>query len=126
MKEDLLQAAIEGMSHQWQHERSETQMTLGKLINRLGELPPETSVNLSNPHSYRGYYSDLSFESGSTTAGEALTMVRNCMGQVFKGYKGGDFPMHANSPVWQASYGCCGPKIMAINDDGTLVLGEDE
>ena len=37
------------------------------------------------------------------------------MGQVFEGYKGGDFMMGALTPLWVAAYGNCGNKLLAIN-----------
>jgi hypothetical protein len=53
-------------------------------------------------------------------------MCRAAIGEVFEGYKGGDFQMGRNTPVWLASYGCSGEKIMAIRDDGALELAADE
>lgn len=119
---------MDGMSAQWQKERSESQMTLGTLIDTLAAMPPETELEgFGEAHSYRGYYSDLAFEKmeGKTTAERALTMARGCMGEVFTGYKGGDYPMGRNTPVWLAEYGSCGMKIVSIRDDGTLELEED-
>ena len=120
---------INGMSQEWQRERATTQMTLGKLIERLTAMPPETLIEgIGNPHSYRGYYCDLAFERTDErlTAGAALAMCKAAMGQVFEGYKGGDFQMGASTPVWIASYGCCGDKFMGVNDDGTLERLADE
>ena len=71
-----MQALMDGMSAQWQRERAETQMTLGKLIAALEAMPPDTEIaNIHNPHSYRGYYSDLAFrhEAGSRHACDLLT-----------------------------------------------------
>lgn len=48
-----MQALIDGMSAQWQRERAETQMTLGKLIAALEALPEGAEVaniNLPNTH----------------------------------------------------------------------------
>jgi hypothetical protein len=123
-----IQAMMSGMSAQWQKERSESQMTLGKLIETLAAMPPEMELEgFGEAHSYRGYYSDLAFKKmeQKTTASKALEMARVCMGEVFTGYKGGDFQMGSNTPVWIANYGACGMKIMAIRDDGTLELAED-
>jgi len=116
------------MSAEWQRERAASQMTLGKLIERLEALPPETMIDLAEPHSYRGYYQDLAFECAieKVTAKDALAICRKAMGEVFQGYKGGDFQMGRNTPVWRASYGCRGQKIMGIRDDGTLELADDE
>lgn len=129
MNQHQLQAMMDALSARWMRERAETQMTLGKLIDRLEALPPGQAIEAINePHSYRGYYSDLAFEraDGTQTASEALTICRSAMGEVFQGYKGGDYTMGRNTPVWIASYGCCGDKIMAIRDDGTIELGKDE
>ncbi|WP_312463570.1 hypothetical protein [Comamonas sp.] len=121
-----MQALIDGISAQWMKERAETQMTLGDLISRLEALPPETVVGLGNPHSYRGYYSDLSFEKCSATVEDLLKDCKESMGKEFEGYKGGEFYMHAGVPVWVASEGCCGQKLIAINNDGSLELAEDD
>ena len=117
------------MSAQWQKERSMSQMTLGKMIERLDAMAPEAMVEgIESPHSYRGYYSDLAFERGESRieAGKALALCKSAMGEVFMGYKGGDFRMGRNTPVWLADYGCCGEKIMAIKDDGALELANDD
>ena len=55
-----------------------------------------------------------------------LKECRAAMGAVFTGYKGGEYQMGKSTPLWVASYGCCGKKLMAINDDGTLQLAEDD
>ena len=124
-----IQALIDGMSMQWQRERSETQMTLGKLIAALEAMPEGAEVkNLKEAHSYRGYYSDLSFELGKGTrpASDLLKECKDAMGQVFQGYKGGDYVMGALTPVWLADYGCCGKKLMAIHAGGEIETADDE
>jgi len=124
-----LQALMDRMSAEWQKERSESQMTLGKMIYALSEMPPDTELEgFGDPHSYRGYYSDLAFKKteDKITAGKALEMARGCMGEIFEGYKGGDFQMGRNTPVWCADYGCCGKKIMSIQANGTFELKEDD
>jgi hypothetical protein len=126
---DDLQALVDGLSVQWQRERAETQITLGKMIEVLDAMSSDVKLNgISNPHSYRGYYNDLAFEpgEGKTTAVDALAMCRAAMGQVFEGYKGGDFVMGALTPLWLANYGCCGKKIMAIHQDGTFEIANDD
>lgn len=123
-----LQTLIDGMSAQWQRERSQTQMTLGKLIDQLEKMSPETQVaNLRNPDSYRGYYCDLYFEIGEGTrpAIELLADCKSAMVQVFTGYKGGDYVMCALTPLWIANYGCLGKKLMAIHIGGKIETAED-
>lgn len=121
-----IQALVNAMSAQHQMERSQSQMTLGELIATLAAMPADTPVSLSDPHSYRGYYSDLAFEPGASTAGAALEAARAALGATFEGYKGGDFVMGKSTPMWVASYGCCGQKLMGISPDGSLLTAEDD
>ena len=113
-----MKALIDGMTIQWQRERAEEQMTLGELIGVLESMPEGAEVEgLGDLTSYRGYYSDLAFkpETGRKPASEILATCRAAMGQVFEGYKGGEYIMGANTPLWLAYYGSCGDKIMGIN-----------
>ncbi len=124
-----MQALMDGMSAQWQRERAETQMTLGKLIDVLEAMPEGAEVaNLNSADSYRGYYSDLAFEQGEGTrpAADLLAECKAAMGQVFCGYKGGDYVMGALTPVWVASYGRCGQKLMALHAGGEIETSEDD
>lgn len=124
-----LQALIDGMSAQWQRERAETQLTLGELIAALENMPDDAQVaNLCNPDSYRGYYSDLYFErhDGTRPAAELLAECKAAMGKVFTGYKGGEYVMGALTPLWVASYGRCGLKLMAVHAGGELETEDDD
>lgn len=124
-----LQAYFDGLSQQWQKERSETQMTLGKMISRLKEMPKDMQIqSISNPHSYRGYYSDLAFEpcSNTVTVEKLLSDCYSSMGQVFEGYKGGDYMMGSTTPVWISHYGSCGSKIISILDDGSIETKDED
>ena len=83
-----LQALINGMSAKWKRERAKTQMTLGKLIKILEDMPETTEIaGLGELDSYRGYYSDLAFEptEEKRPISEILVQCRNAMGKVFKG-----------------------------------------
>lgn len=124
-----MQAMVDGMNARWQRERSETQMTLGKLISALEAMKPDDEVDrLESPHSYRGYYCDLAFErgKGKMPVRELLKECRAAMGQVFTGYKGGDYVMGALTPIWIAKYGECGNKIVLISSDGKIETAPDE
>jgi hypothetical protein len=113
-----MQAMIDGMGAAWMKQRSKTQLTLSGLIKQLESVDQGRKiVGLGEPMSYRGYYSDLAFatDGAEMTVAEALKMVRDCMGQMFEGYKGGDFPMSAMTPLWSANYGGSGPRIMGLN-----------
>ena len=119
-----MQHLIDTLSKGWRAERSLSQMTLGKLISILSGLPKETKIEkLCSPHSYRGYYSDLSFkkESGEQSVGELLSILQNeCIDKTFEGYKGGDFTMDEHTPLWIADYGCTGLKIMELKEGEVL------
>ena len=120
-----LQAMFNGISAEVRDERAGTQMTLGKLISMLSNLHPSSKVKgFAEPHSYRGYYSDLAFEpEGETTVGELLKVCREeCMGQMFTGYKGGDFWMVGNTPIFIAHYGNTGPRLMDIITSMTGII----
>ena len=125
---DNMQDLIDGMIARFQRERADTQMTLGKLIAVLEAMPEGATVNnLRGAHSYRGYYSDLAFRRGEGTrqASALLDECREAMGQVFEGYKGGEYVMGSLTPVWLAEYGCCGLKLMAVHEGGSIETAED-
>ena len=125
---DNIQDLADGMSARWQRERAATQMTLGKLIAALEAMPQGATVdNLWGAHSYRGYYSDLAFRRGEGTrpASALLDECKEAMGQVFEGYKGGDYVMGSLTPVWLAEYGCCGLKLMAVHEGVGVETAED-
>lgn len=124
-----IQALIDGMSAQWQRERSDTQMTLGGIIDLLQKMPEDFELEgFGNPHSYRGYYCDLAFEKieGTVNASDAIRICKEAMGEVFTGYKGGDYMMGRLTPIWVADYGCCGEKIMGFDDCGRLITQLDD
>lgn len=125
-----MQALVDGMSAQWQRERAATQLTLGALIAALEKMPADAQVaNLRDPDSYRGYYSDLYFErhDGTRPAAELLAECKAAMGQVFTGYKGGDYVMGALTPLWISTYGhSSGTKIMAVLAGGEVETSQDE
>ena len=123
-----IQSLMAGMGAQWQRERADTQMTLGKMIAALESMPEGAVVaNLQDAHSFRGYYCDLAFEisEGTRPAAELLAECKEAIGQVFIGYKGGDYVMGELTPVWVANYGCSGPKLMALYDGGEIETAED-
>lgn len=121
-----IEQQINEMSAQWAKERAESQLTLGKLIDFLKIQDENKEVEgLGELHSYRGYYSDLSFE--PTYQKEAifklLTRCLAAMGENFTGYKGGDYQMGRNTPLWVAPYGRTGMKLMALHElDGAFIV----
>lgn len=113
-----LQAMINGMGAAMQKDRAKTQLTLGRLIEILAAWPPERLiVGIGGEASYRGYYCDLAFEP-STKPEPVASVLQRCraaMGQVYEGYKGGDFTMGANTPLWIAQWGACGDKLTGLD-----------
>lgn len=124
-----IQSYIDGFFAAQRMERTKTQMTLGKMINFLSSADPDLLIpSLENPHSYRGYYEDLAFEpsDGFRKASDLLADCLSALGKTFEGWKGGDFLMKEDTPVWIAVEGCCGKKILKFNSDGTIETAEDD
>lgn len=120
---------MDQMFAQWRRDRSLSQMTLEELISRIKELPPDLEIQaIWHPHSYRGYYSDLAFEpaDGTVKAVELLSIVKDCLGETYQGYKGGDYVMDKKTPLWMAFYGDCGSKIISLGDDGKFKTAKDD
>jgi hypothetical protein len=123
-----IQDFFDSMSAHWQRERATTQITLGRLIDVLEAMPADEYVaNLGNPHSYRGYYSDMAFElsAGVRPAAELLDECKAAMGHVFEGYKGGEYLMGALTPIWVSDYGTTGARLMALHTGGEIETADD-
>lgn len=120
-----MQKIVDAMGEAGRLQRSNYHLTLGALIKALAVANPDALVIFdtggapSSPHSYRGYYSDLAFETSGErmTAAHLLDTCRNALGVSFEGYKGGDFVMKENTPLWSASYGSCGRAIVAASPE---------
>lgn len=129
-----IQALMDSMSDQWKQDRSKYHLTLGELHKALHEANPDALVLLDagdtspdEAHSYRGYYSDLAFRrvSPPIKAARLLIEVVNSIGETFEGYKGGDFKMDEDTPLWVSSYGTSdGIAMVAITTlpDGNLSI----
>lgn len=128
---DPIQAMVNSMNAAEQEKRSRSQMTLGDMIKALETMPPDMKVDgFDNPHSYRGYYCDLAFERLSDrriTAAFTLALLKDTMGRIFHGYKGGEYMMGESTPVWFAEWGSCGEKIMEVNaETGVITTAADD
>ena len=83
-------------------------MRLGELIKVLEAVPAGTEVVYSDGtiprrfYSWRGDYSQLTLspDGEGITAGELLALAQDAVGATFEGYKGGDFVMDADSPLY--------------------------
>ncbi len=133
---NLLQAMIDAISAEDRQTRAQYQLTLGKLIKSLESSNQNATVLCSNgispgtPYSYRGYYSDLAFELNDPVevdlrVGDFLTTCRKILDTTLEGYKGGDFVMDADTPLWLSAWGDTSKvAIMDIvrKNDGTVLL----
>jgi hypothetical protein len=102
-------------------------MTLGQMIARYEELGETMVEHPGEAMSARAVYAHVGFDPaggrGRIPATQAAELARAVIGQVFFGYKGGDFEMHEGCPVWIAAYGSSGDPLVGINDDGDLLIG---
>ena len=95
-------------------ERSKYHLTLGKLIEKLKEVGDDFDVVFSDgsiPNSfdsYRGYYSDLAIDSSDNPMKVSTFKLHalSSLNREFTGYKGGEFLMNEETPLWRAEYGC--------------------
>lgn len=84
--------------------------TLGSLKNLLQTVPSDKVFEngFSNPHSYRGYYDQVSFVPTSyVTAQDMLKCVEEALSKTFHGWKGGEFNYDLTTDVWFAERGSC-------------------
>lgn len=80
--------------------------------------------------SWRGVYAELAlnFEDSRSsrselTVTEFLQLLKDAIGKTFTGYKGGDFTMSRQTPVWVANYGNAGSTaVIDIVDGGHQVI----
>lgn len=108
-----LQKLSDAISEQSENTRSRYHLTLGELISFLRDVEDRNkTVELDvggspdNPHSYRGYYSDLGIDAGEPKdVWEVLSMLENVLDKELTGYKGGQFTMGAATPLWKAEWG---------------------
>jgi hypothetical protein len=106
-------------------------MTIAQAMHVLMHMPGDTLVaNLKEPHSYRGYYTDLALEYkeeyGLTTASDLLFMLDGIVGEVYYGYKGGKYAMHYLTPIWIVEkYHALGRKLLSILPGGGLITCQE-
>ena len=133
-----LQKMMDAMSEMNRNTRSDYHLTLGKAIEGLSKFEEKESIRFDyedkapgNPHSYRGYYSDLSFEpcqiGERANVGSFLEDLKESLNVEFTGWKGGEFYMGENTPLWVATEGECGRAIIDIlhRDDGLIITTKE-
>lgn len=97
------------------------QYTLGMLIDVLAARAPDQHVWFdfgqlvpTDVDSYRGYYDHLAIgfaEDMAPTVGAFLPKLRDAVGAKFHGYKGGEYRMTRDTPLWAAKPGHGGPGL---------------
>lgn len=111
-------------------------MTLGELIATLKrkkqELPVYYMFGYFKPtaiHSYRGYYDQLAlgYSKEDINVAEVITLLKNSIGVVFTGYKGGNYKMTENTPMWVSNVGeATGDAIIDVIDNGWCIYIKTE
>jgi len=94
-------------------------MNLKQLIEYLEKKDPGivVPIGFADPHSYRGDYNCLGLEPRkNVTVGDMLVSVRDALGNVYQGWKGGEYRMGESTEVYLAMEGSSGEKI------GTVLL----
>lgn len=121
-------------------------LEVGELIDELTEIIPlgvkmkylEKEVRYDfNPiafitklKSWRGVYSELTLDydinknKSSVTLGDLIKDLKNSIkGKVFRGYKGGEFRMNIDTPVWADPYGMYNERaIIGVEDTEDFIL----
>ena len=93
-------------------------VSLGKLIEWLEKQDPTLIVKdgFGRPHCDRGDYSELSFDpKPEALIGDMLAHAKSALEAPFTGWKGGEFTMHAYTPVMIGEDGECGDEIGPIH-----------
>jgi hypothetical protein len=115
-----MQAVVDALGQAGRNTRSNYHLTLGAAITALEALDDgawitfDTSESPGELRSYRGYYSDLAFEPADSpaTVGTVLASLRAALGATFEGYKGGDFIMDKETPLWVSHWGSCSDRAL--------------
>jgi hypothetical protein len=127
-----IQKMLDTLGDAQRRTRSEYHLTLGKAIEELKKLDQSFLVVLADGQSpgsvesYRGYYQDLSIypTDSSVTVGNLLTVLEGAVGRTFRGYKGGDFTMDLDTPLWTGSIGPAIMGVAVVNDVAILLTKE--
>jgi hypothetical protein len=119
---------------------SSGQLTLGEMIRKAKELKSivyhiESALVYydfcfnypSRLMSWRGIYDELAMDHNYNddnpfhfvpTLNEFITLLESAVGKTFTGYKGGNYVMSLNTPVWVANSGEAGSTFVSDIIDG--------
>lgn len=114
-------------------------MTLRDLVSALRMYPEDLPVRYEHGgipiafDSWRGRYDELTLTFENPGENEPTTTVRDLLhlaeqaatGQVFTGYKGGEYQMTWSTPVWADAYGTAHydiPVALSVTDTDMVVI----
>lgn len=121
---------MSGLTRTAQAKPAREQLTLGEFISRLEgvqnkEVPVYMDFEYLAPTrfaSWRGSYDELALgfcldgynesDKPIKSVAELLAHTRECVGEVFEGWKGGAFKMDATTPLWVANTGNSGHEMI--------------
>ncbi len=121
---------VSAMANIARSERSNYHTTLGEAIEALKPANPRTPVvldvggSVGKIGSYRGYYADLALAPSDVPMDAASLIDRLviAVGETFIGYKGGEFTMGLDTPLWVAPYGdATGIAVVGVSVGGDVV-----
>jgi hypothetical protein len=132
---DTIQKAVQGMRSD-RFSKSD-QLSLGEIVLMLDAIDGKnarvclliddtikTPVNLD---SWRGSYNELAIDYDDSVKGMSFKkfhkMMNDAIGETFTGYKGGEYTMNRQTPVWAAHYGESGKDgVCKITKEGNKVI----
>lgn len=113
-----IRSLLEAISEANRNTRKDYHLKLGEFIEILKTADQEALVNLGNPHSYRGYYADLALEplnGAPIKVSQLIEQLTLTLDTFETGYKGGEFLMSADTPLWIAHYGGTGLAMLGFD-----------
>ena len=122
-----IQGLFDMLAEASRNTRKEYHICLGDLLDRLRQADPEAPIYLDHPHSYRGYYTDLALEPTARPihVWELINQLSDVIDTELTGYKGGEFLMEADTPVWIASYGNTGLALIDFDPKSLTITTKE-
>ena len=110
------------------------QLSLGEIVLKLEAIADKDKLIFFDfggytpcgIDSWRGIYAELALDYtddpiNKPTVQTVLTMLKAAIGHTYEGYKGGDFTMSRQTPIWVAHYGISGIEKYKDSDDYSSV-----
>lgn len=128
-----IQSLFDSMNDLSRRERSKYHVTVGSAIDTLITMNPDAPVLYADGAapgealSYRGHYSDLAFADETTdtvTVKLLLDTLLAVWNTELTGYKGGEFLMDRDTPIWRSEYGIASNIAwtdLAVQDHSVII-----